>query len=203
MARPGDPESADEISRAILSTSPGGPALRTSLDTGGIAFAPEGYAPVQFVDAFPRTPDRKIHLVPEALDREAPGGLYHYRGDPAETRFPLALISPATDRTISSTLGELRRQAVPVELHPSDAAARGIADGDRVRVFNAFGEVRCQARLNPGIRAGVVFLPKGMWSHNTDSGTTANALAPDSLTDLGGGACFNDARVQIEAAGTS
>jgi hypothetical protein len=41
-------------------------------------------------------------------------------------------------------------------------------------------------------------LPKGLWSHNTRSGTTANALVPDSLTDLGGGACFNDARVEVE-----
>jgi hypothetical protein len=37
-----------------------------------------------------------------------------------------------------------------------------------------------------------------LWSHNTLSGTTANALAPDTLTDLAGGACFNDARVQVE-----
>ena len=53
------------------------------------------------------------------------------------------------------------------------------------------------------MRAGVVFLPKGIWSHNTESGTTANALSPDTLTDLGGGACFNDARVDIEPAGTA
>jgi hypothetical protein len=43
----------------------------------------------------------------------------------------------------------------------------------------------------------VVVLPKGLWSHNTESGTTANALAPDTLSDLGGGACFNDARVEV------
>ena len=44
----------------------------------------------------------------------------------------------------------------------------------------------------------VLFLPKGLWSHNTESQTTATALSPDTLTDLGGGACFNDARVEIE-----
>ena len=86
-------------------------------------------------------------------------------------------------------------------MHPDDAAPRGIHDGDRVRVFNALGSVRCRARVDSGMRAGVVFLPKGIWSHNTESGTTANALAPDTLTDLGGGACFNDARVEVEPAG--
>ena len=48
------------------------------------------------------------------------------------------------------------------------------------------------------IAPGVAVLPKGLWSRHTLNGQTANALAPDTLTDLGGGACFNDARVQVE-----
>ncbi len=138
--------------------------------------------------------------MPESLDAEAPGGLYAYRPDPGSARYPLALISPATERTISSTLGELHREAVPILIHPADAAARAIEEGSAVRVFNELGEVRCRARVSDSLRPGVVLLPKGLWAHNTASGTTANALAPDSLTDLGGGACFNDARVEIEKA---
>jgi hypothetical protein len=38
---------------------------------------------------------------------------------------------------------------------------------------------------------------KGYWARHTLNGSTANALAPDSLTDLGGGACFNDTKVEI------
>ena len=41
-------------------------------------------------------------------------------------------------------------------------------------------------------------MPKGVWRRHTANGYTSNALTPDSLTDLGGGACFNDARVQVE-----
>ena len=44
-------------------------------------------------------------------------------------------------------------------------------------------------------------LPKGLWRRHTANGYTANALVPDTLTDLGGGACFNDARVQVECVG--
>jgi hypothetical protein len=44
-------------------------------------------------------------------------------------------------------------------------------------------------------------LPKGLWRKSTYNGSTANALAPDTLTDLGGGACFNDARVQVALLG--
>jgi anaerobic selenocysteine-containing dehydrogenase len=65
-------------------------------------------------------------------------------------------------------------------------------------VVNGQGEMRCPARVNPDVRQGVVLYPKGTWLHNSLNGATANALSPDTLTDLGGGACFNDARVQVE-----
>ncbi len=200
VARPGDPETAADLGRAIFASSRTGGQFREALTRDGVAFPSIGMAPVQFVDAFPRTADRKVHLVPEELDRESPVGLYGFREDPARPEAPLALISPATDRTISSTLGELRRGKVALEMHPDDAAARGLADGAAVRVFNERGDVRCRVRLNGAMRVGVVFLPKGLWSHNTDNGSTASALAPDTLTDLAGGACFNDARVEVEAA---
>ena len=101
---------------------------------------------------------------------------------------------------MSSTLGQLHRGQVGAEIHPADAAARGIADGDRIRLWNALGEVRCRARVTMDVRPGVVSLPKGLWSHNTENGATSNALCPDTLADLGGGACFNDARVEVAKA---
>jgi anaerobic selenocysteine-containing dehydrogenase len=194
LARPGEPESGAELEAALLA---GSARVRNELDAGRIAVPDCGATPVQFADSFPLTPDRKIHLVPEALDREAPHGLYHFSPDPASSRYPLALVSAATSRTISSTLGQLHRRHVAVEIHPEDALQRGIADGDRVRIANDLGEVRTLARINPDLVPGTVFLPKGLWRHNTLSGTTANALVPASLADLGGGACFNDARVEI------
>ena len=132
--------------------------------------------------------------------REAPAGLYGYQPDPATAEFPLALISPASERTISSTLAELPRPEVRLLMHPDDAAARGLTDGDAVRIFNALGEVRCNVRSAPGSVRARSSLPKGLWRKHTANGYTANALAPDTLTDLGGGACFNDARVQVERA---
>ena len=157
-----------------------------------------GVEPVQFVDVFPNTPDRKVHLVPPALDAEAPRGLYGFAPDPADDAHPLALISPATERTINSTFGQLHEREFPVSIHPDDATARGVGEGETVRIFNDLGEVVTSARIDPNVRPGVVVLSKGLWLRNTRNGFTANALAPDSLTDLGQGACFNDARVQVE-----
>jgi anaerobic selenocysteine-containing dehydrogenase len=94
-------------------------------------------------------------------------------------------------------MAELPRPEVRLLMHPSDADARHITDGDAVRVFNALGEVRCNVQVGSWIRPGTVSLPKGLWLRHTANALTSNTLVPDTLTDLGGGACFNDARVQV------
>ena len=83
-------------------------------------------------------------------------------------------------------------------MNPDDAAERHIEEGDSLRVWNALGEMRINAAISPLVKRGIVTMPKGVWRRNTKNGYTSNALSPDSLSDLGGGACFNDARVQVE-----
>jgi anaerobic selenocysteine-containing dehydrogenase len=55
--------------------------------------------------------------------------------------------------------------------------------------------------LNPDVRPGTISLPKGLWRRSTYNGATTNALVPDTFSDLGEGACFNDARVQVTLLG--
>ncbi|HXH07999.1 MAG TPA: molybdopterin-dependent oxidoreductase [Vicinamibacterales bacterium] len=188
-------ETEAETLLRVVSRMP--PAVGSPLVERGSAPPPHEGRPIQFVDVFPGTPDGRIDLFPESLAAQAPAGLYGFQPDPATPDFPLALISPAVETTISSTLGELRARPAALDIHPEDARARGIEDGDEVRVFNERGEVRCPARLSTAMRPGTVSLPKGLWCRSTLNGYTANALVPDTLTDLGGGACFNDARVQV------
>jgi len=171
-------------------------ARRSLLETGIVTGVADG-TPIQFVDVFPRTPDAKVHLFPEELERECPEGLYRYRADPATSDCPLTLISPATEKTISSTLGELRTRVASLQMHPDDADARDLSTGDTVRIFNALGEVHCTVTVNADMRRGTVGLPKGLWRMSTFNGSTANALVSDELTDIGGGAVFNDARVEV------
>ena len=158
---------------------------------------PFGSRPVQFVDVFPNTAERKVNLFPVQYDSEAPMGLYAFQPDPATDKYPLALISPSSERTINSTLGQLPRPDVKLVMHPDDANARGLSDGDAVRIFNELAEVHSTLQVLPNIRPGTVSLPKGLWRRSTRNGVTATALVPDALTDIGGGACFNDARVQV------
>jgi anaerobic selenocysteine-containing dehydrogenase len=189
----GDPELETETLMRIAGRMANG--IGVSLMEDGRATPPQDGAPVQFVSVMPATPDAKVDLFPTAA---APAeSLYRYQPDPATPEYPLALISPATAKTVSSTLGELRTRPASVELNPADAADRGIVDGDAVRVFNQLGSVECPASLSGDLPRGTACLAKGLWRRSTHNGLTANALAPDTLTDLGEGACFNDARVQV------
>jgi len=192
----GDPADDLEAMLSVLGQLP--PQVGDDLRDNWTARPPHGGRPIQFVDVFPKTADKKIDLFPAALDKQAPMGLYGYQPDPGTGEYPLALISPSSDRTISSTLGELKRPEVFLEINPADAEARGIDDDDQIRVWNALGEMRIRARLSPLVRSGIVTMPKGVWRRSTKNGYTSNAMVPDTLTDLGGGACFNDARVQVE-----
>lgn len=152
-----------------------------------------GETPVQFETVHPRTPDAKVDLTP------APLGPRPYVYEPvADARFPLALISPGSSRMISSSLGEYNYPELTVTVNPADAASRGIGDRQMVRVFNDLGEVRCRARVSDVIRRGAVSMPKGAWRRASANGRTSTALCPDHVNVVGGGACFNDALVEIE-----
>jgi len=151
-----------------------------------------GPLPVQFQTVFPWTNENKINLTPTTLgDRP-----YEYISD--QNHYPLALISPATNKTISSTMGEYNLPELYVVMNPEDARARHLSEKMRVKVFNEWGEVHCVLRIQPQLRAGVALIPKGAWRKSSLNHLTANALAPDTL-GTAGGACFNDARVEIEA----
>ena len=179
---------ADALSLAGQPCDPE-PALRG--DVQGYPFP--GGGPVQFQDVKPLTLDGKVHLTPPSL------GPAPFRYQPVrQERFPLALVSASNNKMISSTLGEFNYPELWLTLHPTDAAARGIADRDEVRVFNDLGEVHCRARISDHIRDGVCGLPKGAWRKSSRNGQTSTALCPQHVNEVGGGACFNDARVQVE-----
>jgi anaerobic selenocysteine-containing dehydrogenase len=195
LLKEGEPSGELDLMVSMLNHLP--EPIGREIGDGAMATPPCGPAPVQFVDVFPNTPDKRVNLFPSALESSAPMGLYRFQPDPETSQYPLALISPASERTISSTLGELPRPDVKLLMHPDDAKARGLEENDVVRIFNDLGEVHCSLTVAPSIRPGTVSLPKGIWRRSTRNNTTGTALVPDTLTDIGAGACFNDARVQV------
>jgi anaerobic selenocysteine-containing dehydrogenase len=149
-----EPTDELELTVRVLGSLPGG--IGADLGSGTLPQPPFGLAPVQFVDVFPNTPDRKVNLFPAQYEAASPLGLYQFQADPATEQYPLTLISPASERTISSTLAELPRPDVKLRMHPDDANARGLEEGDEIRVFNGLGEVHCALSVSPSIRPGTV-----------------------------------------------
>jgi anaerobic selenocysteine-containing dehydrogenase len=147
---------------------------------------------VQFRDTFPTFVDRKARLADRGNSERPVPTFTELASD-----FPLTLISPANHKTINSMFGEFQAPEAAIQLHPDDASARAISDGDRVRVWNAQGAIVVAAHVNRDLRPGVCALPKGVWLRDFDGGLGVNSLVPDSLSDLADGACFNDARVEV------
>jgi anaerobic selenocysteine-containing dehydrogenase len=158
-----------------------------------------GEPAILFKNVFPKTASGKVELASEYLDKKYGSRLPTYRA--YETRFPLILITPASYERITSTFGGLKAgdETPPLEMHPDDARARGLADGARVRVWNELGEVHLPLRITDEIRPGVICSLKGAWMKTSDNGQTVSALAPGHHADICGGACYNDCRVEVAA----
>jgi anaerobic selenocysteine-containing dehydrogenase len=117
--------------------------------------------------------------------------------------YPLALITPADHYFLNSTFANVPRQqqrsGVPMLLiHPEDAAPRGIASGDDVRVVNARGSFFAIADVSDRVRTGVVASPKGRWPRDAKEGSTVNATVDERDSDMGGGAVYHDNRVRVD-----
>jgi anaerobic selenocysteine-containing dehydrogenase len=120
-------------------------------------------------------------------------------------RYPLAMISPPQRNFLNSTFvnvtslrateGEPR-----LDIHPGDSAARGIIDGDMVRIFNDRGSFVAKARVTEKARAGLVVGLSVWWKKLASDGKNANEVTSQRLTDMGRAPTFYDTLVQVEKA---
>ena len=125
----------------------------------------------------------------------------------SQDMYPLSLMSPKTHvRFLNSSYSHLAHHCdaegeMYCELDLSDAASRGIQDGDQVRVFNERGslDVVAQVKSSGGrVRSGLVLVPFGWVGARTKDMKTVNALTNDQAADFGGGVAFYDTMVQVE-----
>lgn len=127
--------------------------------------------------------------------------------DPAlAKKYPLAMLSPPARNALNSTFANLpvfldAEKLPSVEIHPDDAAMRGIGDGERVRVFNDRGAMVAAAKVTDKARRGVVVARSIWWRKLSPDGTNANMLTGQALTDMGRAATFYDVLVEVERAG--
>jgi anaerobic selenocysteine-containing dehydrogenase len=176
----------------------------SQIPTGrAVAMTVQGEEAVLFRNVSPKTPTGKVELASSYLAEKYDQLLPGYQ--PYETRYPLVLISPASDQRTTSTFGGLpgNEATPPLQMHPDDARARGLRDGVRVRVWNDLGEVHLPLKVTDVVRPGMVSSFKGAWFRTSDNGQTVSALAPGHHADIAGGACYNDTRVEVAALETA
>jgi anaerobic selenocysteine-containing dehydrogenase len=166
---------------------------------------PEWFLP--FAQGKFRTPSGKAELYSEQLMREGLDPVAQFV-PPCESRnadhpakFPLEMLARKADNFLNSTFTNIPSlQAMEetglLEMTATDAQARGIEDGQRVRVFNERGAIQLTARVNGSMR-GVVYA-KLNWAKLTPGGRNINVLTSEKLTDMGNSATFYSVLVEVE-----
>lgn len=176
------------------------------LDQG---FAPLGVPDAPFANGGFPTPSGRCEFFSERLARQGldglPDHLPNYEAPGPAARYPLAMISPPARNFLNSTFVNVQSlrdiEGEPLlEIHAADAAARGVADGSVVRVFNDRGEYLCKARVSERARPGVVHGLGIWWRKMGLAGTNVNQLTSQRLTDLGRGPVFYDCLVDVQPA---
>jgi anaerobic selenocysteine-containing dehydrogenase len=170
---------------------------------------PMDYAP--FAEGNFPTPSGKCELYSPQLAAEGLDPLPTYT-PPAEDpqtlpdlarRYPLQMVSPPHPSFLNSTFVNvdslrLQEQGPSLEIHPVDAARRGIQNGDPVRVFNDRGSFQATAVVGATVKQGVVVSQGIWWNKYTPDGVNCNVTTSTRLTDLGSGATFFDNLVEVK-----
>jgi anaerobic selenocysteine-containing dehydrogenase len=156
------------------------------------------------------TPSGKVEFYSETLAAAGGDPLPSFtppaesRWGEASARYPLELLPRKNDNYLNSTFANLpghrkmeSRANQRLEMHPLDAAARSIADGDVVRIFNDRGSIELNALFNSHLPAGVV-AARLDWAKLHPAGINVNTLTSGRLTDIGGGPTFYSTLVEVE-----
>lgn len=163
---------------------------------------------VPFKDGFP-TPSGRLEFYSQkaASDGFDPLAGYTPAKETSDAdlvgRYPLTLLVTASHYFLNTVFGnkpsQQKRAGVPcIQLHPDDATARGLSDGEQARIFNDRGSFTALVEITDRVRSRVVGGSKGYWPKLLGVGSSVNATVDERDTDMGGGAVYHDNRVQVE-----
>ena len=117
-------------------------------------------------------------------------------------KYPLNILTPKNHAFLNSGYANIARQLGHageqyVMIHPSDARARGIAEGERVEVFNDRGRFEAEAQVTDEVREGVVVSPRGYWASASASARSVNVVNSSRYADIGRAPTFSDTLVEV------
>lgn len=215
-------DTPEQIIEQAFAIGPDGHSLNPDMEHITIAdLKREGHLPLSFhrqPEAQPfmpyttgrlATPSGKIEFFSETLAANGQDPIPAFvppvesRWSDSAKRFPLELLGRKADNYMNSTFANLEghrkmeaRTSQRLEMHPSDARARGIADGDQVRVWNDRGEIRLTAMVDGAVPEGVV-AARLDWSKFNPDGVNVNTLTSERLTDIGAAPTFYSVLVEV------
>ncbi|MFN8590375.1 MAG: molybdopterin-dependent oxidoreductase [Thermomicrobiales bacterium] len=178
------------------------------------ALAAQGSVPVspeprlQFADLTFATPSGRIEIASDRAEADGHPRTPLPLTDPKPAAGRLRLLSPASTFTMNDSFANVaklaRRAGLPwVALHPQDAAARGLADGDAVVLVNDTGALPLHLTISPDVPPGVAFSPKGRWPKQEGSAANVNVLNDGRKTDMGESSSVHSVEVEIRPAGAA
>jgi len=197
-------ESDADILRALLDGAGIASGFATLAQAGTIELWPEPL--IQFADLKFPTPSGKIEIASAkaVADGHPRTPLPLVDARPGGGR--LRLLSPATSWLMNSSYGNdpkigEKLGVATVVLHPDDAAARGIADGDSVELSNETGRLTMSACLAPMMPAGVALARKSRWPKLTPQRANVNVLNAGRKTDMGESTAVHGVEVTVARVG--
>jgi anaerobic selenocysteine-containing dehydrogenase len=168
---------------------------------GTVPLTPEPV--VQFADLRFPTPSGRIEIASAAAEADGHPRVPQLWIDPRPAGGRLRLLTPASPWMLNETFANDPKIARrigegTVTLHPDDAARRGLAEGDRVRLRNATGSLELVLAVSEVVPPGVAYSPKGRWPKRERQGANVNVLNDGRKADFGGSTAVHGVEVVAE-----
>ncbi|PIC76723.1 oxidoreductase [Sporosarcina sp. P19] len=150
-----------------------------------------------------KTPSGKIELYSEQMKSAGLPALPTYIPIVQDSDYPLLYV-PAINHNFMNTIFSNNEKHIQLEKAPKlfinrhDAERRGIEDNSTVRIWNERGECIFTVSVGEQVLPGVV-VSQGILGDSSGQKHLVNALTPDRIADMGGGATFFSGRVEVES----
>jgi anaerobic selenocysteine-containing dehydrogenase len=195
-------ESDAELLEAVLARSGVTEDFASLAAKGTVPIAAEPV--VQFAERRFPTPSGRVELASARAERDGLPRLPLPLADARPVEGRLRLLSPASPWLLNDSFandGKIAKRIGPatVALHPDDAGARGLAEGDEAVVGNQTGRLQLKVTISDAVPRGVAYSPKGRWPKREPSGANVNALNPGEHADMGESTSVHGVEVTVAA----
>jgi len=193
-------ESDDEVISHVLAATGTGETFASLSVKGTIAI---GDTPViQFADLNFPTDDGKIHLASTKAQADGLPLVPEPHADTHPANGKLRLLSPASPWLLNDSFGndtkiETQLREANVTLHPQDAAARGLSEGQTVTLHNKTGRLEVKLHLDESIPRGIALSHKGRWPKRQSDSANVNVLNPGLKSDMGESTSVHAVEIEV------